>query len=65
MIKNPTQLEKRKEFSKLVINHPDKAAELLESRAKELKNCKYLYERINVLADILFLSTRTIENDVS
>jgi hypothetical protein len=57
--------KKRQAFVKRVIDNPGKGAEELEKIAKGLRNCKNVYDTIFALSEILFLSERTIRNDLS
>ena len=63
MIKSEKQLEGRKQFVKLAINQPSEAAKYLELAAQSLQNCNNTIEVLRILSDVLFLSTRTLEND--
>lgn len=56
---------RRMNFARLAVNNPKKAANLLRSWARGLENCKNTADVIYALAQILFLSTRTIERDIS
>ena len=54
MKRSKTKLEKRKEFVKLAINHPEKAAEKLRGQARGLANCKKTSDVIYALSEIFF-----------
>ena len=57
--------DKRKEFVQEVINEPEKALKELEEKIKSAKHCRNSSDRIYFLSELLFLSTRTIERDLT
>jgi len=57
--------EKRKEFVKRIIDNPIKGAKELRDLATGLENCKNTYDVIFALSEMLFLSERTIRNDLN
>jgi hypothetical protein len=65
MIKNEIDLQRRRNFAKLAIVDKKKAADKLRDAATGLENCKDISDIIYALNQILFLSERTIERDIS
>lgn len=64
MKKNKKTLEKRKALSELAINNPEEAAKYFEFAALSLRQANNSTQRIQILSEILFLSTNTIEKDI-
>lgn len=64
MKKNSKQIEGRKALVKMAINDKEKAVEYIKRAAETLNESQTIEQIIYCLSDILFLSERTIENDL-
>ena len=56
--------KKRQEFVKRTIDNPKKVANEIREIAIGLENCKNTYDVIYALSEMLYLSERTITNDL-
>lgn len=57
------KFKNRSTFNILALNNPKKAAEQLRLKALGLQNCKTPAAILRALAEILFLSEKTIQRD--
>ena len=63
MKKSNDNIKKRAALVQYIINDTDNAAKYFELLAESLRQCKYTSEKIEVIAQCLFLSNRTIIYD--
>ena len=64
MKKNETVLQQRKDLIELAINDPKKAAKYIELAALSLKQARNTNQVIDILANTLFLSERTVSGQI-
>jgi len=65
MKRNLGNIEGRIALTQMILNTPDKGIEYLERAIETLKSCKTSEDRVRFLAELLFLSERTIANDLA
>lgn len=64
MKKNEQQLDKRRALVQLAARDPEKAARYLEHLCMQLRSCTYVYQVVNAMCEVLFLSEATVSRDI-
>jgi hypothetical protein len=58
-------MNKRRKFVTLAFTNPIRASNILRTNARKLDQAKTIVEKVRILEEILYISERTIYNDVN